>query len=189
MLAYVGLTTFEAAMGSLSVINGATAVKARYRHQKIPSFIRGEDDGSKNPGAYVGEPLSGFQQNVISFDANSLYPNVMISLNMSMETKVGVIESEADGVLTIRHTSGKVFSLTKEKFELFKEKESIAISKANVLFTQKKKGVIPEILDYYYDKRQDSQSKIPLRYTNALVAGRIVLLLHDYKHYLMVKVV
>jgi len=155
MLAYVGLTTFEAAMGSLSVINGATAVKARYRHQKIPSFIRGEDDGSKNPGAYVGEPLSGFQQNIISFDANSLYPNVMISLNMSMETKVGVIESEADGVMSIRHTSGKVFSLTKEKFELFKEKESIAISKANVLFTQKKKGVIPEILDYYYDKRQD----------------------------------
>ena len=154
MLAYIGLTTFEAAMGSLSVINGATAIRARYHNQKMPSFIRGEDDGSKNPGAYVGEPLSGFQQKVISFDANSLYPNVMISLNMSPETKIGVIENEIDGVLSIRHTSGKIFKLTKEKFELFKEKESIAISKANVLFSQKKKGIMPEILDYYYDKRQ-----------------------------------
>ena len=97
MLAYVGLTTFEAALGSLSVINGATAVRARYRDQKIPSFIRNEDTG-KNPGAYVGEPLKGFQENIISFDANSLYPNVMISLNMSPETKVAKIEDKNNSV-------------------------------------------------------------------------------------------
>lgn len=154
MLAYVGLTTFEAAMGSLSVINGATAVRARHRDQKIPSFIRDEDDGSKNPGAYVGEPLNGFQENIISFDANSLYPNVMISLNISPETKVGVIEKQTDTEITMRHVSGKTYSLPIAKFAAFVEAEQIAISKANVLFTQKKKGVMPEILDYYYNKRQ-----------------------------------
>lgn len=153
MLAYVGLTTFEAAMGSLSVINGATAVRARYRDQKIPSFIRDEDTG-KNPGAYVGEPLSGFQENIISFDANSLYPNVMISLNISPETKIGVIDEQTDKEITLRHVSGKTYKLTVDKFASFVEKEQIAISKANVCFTQKKKGVMPEILDYYYNKRQ-----------------------------------
>lgn len=153
MLAYVGLTTFEAAMGSLSVINGATAVRARYRDQKIPSFIRDEDTG-KNPGAYVGEPLSGFQENIISFDANSLYPNVMISLNISPETKVGVIDEQNEKEVTLRHVSGKTYKLTLDKFASFVEKEQIAISKANVCFTQKKKGVMPEILDYYYNKRQ-----------------------------------
>lgn len=154
MLAYVGLTSFEAAMGSLSVINGATAVRARYRNQKIPSFIRDEEEG-KNPGAYVGEPLSGFQQKIISFDANSLYPNVMISLNMSPETKIGVIEERTDKEVKLRHVNGKQFTLPVDKFNLFVQKEEIAISKANTLFTQKKKGVMPEILDYYYDKRQD----------------------------------
>jgi DNA polymerase elongation subunit (family B) len=154
MLAYVGLTTFEAAMGSLSVINGATAVRARYRNQKIPSFIRGEDDGSKNPGAYVGEPLSGFQECIISFDANSLYPNVMISLNISPETKVGAIEKKSDTEVTIRHVSGKTYTLPIAKFASFVEAEQIAISKADIMFTQKKKGVMPEILDYYYNKRQ-----------------------------------
>lgn len=153
MLAYVGLTTFEAAMGSLSVINGATAVRARFRDQKIPSFIRDEDTG-KNPGAYVGEPLSGFQENIISFDANSLYPNVMISLNISPETKVGVLENKTEDSVTLRHVSGKTYTLPMEKFASFVEKEQIAISKADVLFTQKKKGVMPEILDYYYNKRQ-----------------------------------
>jgi DNA polymerase elongation subunit (family B) len=159
MLAYVGLTTFEAAMGSLSVINGATAVKARYRDQKIPSFIRNEDTG-KNPGAYVGEPLSGFQEYIISFDANSLYPNVMISLNISPETKVGVIENKDDKQVTIRHVSGKTFALPIDKFAQFVKNEQIAISKADVLFTQKKKGVMPEILDYYYNKRQSIRKDI-----------------------------
>ena len=152
MLAYVGLTTFEAALGSLSVINGATAVRARHRNQIIPSFIRNEDTG-KNPGAYVGDPLPGFQENIISFDANSLYPNVMISLNMSPETKVAKIEDKNNSEIVLRHVNGQVFSLKHDKFIQFCKKEEIAISKANILFTQKRKGVMPEILDYYYNER------------------------------------
>jgi hypothetical protein len=45
----------EAAMGSMSVIIGACAIRARYRNKKIPTFIRGADDGKQNEGAYVGE--------------------------------------------------------------------------------------------------------------------------------------
>ena len=159
MLAYVGLTSFEAALGSLSVINGATAVIARKRNQKIPSFIRNEDTG-KNPGAFVGEPLEGFQENIISFDANSLYPNVMISLNMSPETKVGKIEDKNDNEITLRHVNGQTFALPIKKFIEFCKKEEIAISKANVLFTQKKKGVMPEILDFYYNKRVEVKKEL-----------------------------
>lgn len=159
MLAYVGLTTFEAAMGSLSVINGATAVTSRKRNQCIPSFIRNDTTG-KNPGAYVGEPLKGFKENIISFDANSLYPNVMISLNMSPETKVGKIEDKNNKEIVIRNTSGKVYTLTHEKFIEFCKKEEIAISKANVLFTQKEKGVMPEILDFYYNKRVEVKKEL-----------------------------
>ena len=159
MLAYVGLTTFEAALGSLSVINGATAVRARFRNQKIPSFIRNEDTG-KNPGAYVGDPLKGFQENIISFDANSLYPNVMISLNMSPETKVAKIEDKNNKEIVLRHVNGQVFSLKHDKFLEFCKKEEVAISKANVLFTQKRKGVMPEILDYYYNKRVEIKKEL-----------------------------
>ena len=159
MLAYVGLTSFEAAMGSLSVINGATAVRARQRNQFVPSFIRNEDTG-KNPGAYVGEPLKGFQENIISFDANSLYPNVMISLNMSPETKVGKIEDKNNTDIVIRHVNGQVFNISHQKFVEFCKKEEIAISKANVLFTQKRKGVMPDILDYYYGKRVEIKKEL-----------------------------
>lgn len=160
MLAYVGLTTFEGAMGTLSVITGGAAIRARLKGQRVSTFIRGEDDGSKNPGAYVAEPLPGFQENIVSFDANSLYPNVMISLNMSPETKVGKIVETDETHVTIRHVNGQVFKLTKDKFAKFVKKEEIAISRAKILFSQKSKGIIPDMVDHYYQKRKEVQAEM-----------------------------
>lgn len=152
-LSYFGLTTFEAAMGSMSVIIGACAVRARHRNKKIPTFIRGEDDGSQNEGAYVSDPQRGFQKNVVTFDANSLYPSVMITLNLSPETKMGVIEKQTKEIVTIRDVSGKTVDLTIPKFAQLVKQEKLALSKAKVLFSQKTKGIIPEMVDHYYKLR------------------------------------
>ena len=152
MLAYMGLTTMENAMSTLSTISGTAAIRARQKGQFLPTFLRGEDDG-KNPGAYVAEPLEGFQTGVVSFDANSLYPNIMISLNMSPETKVGKIIDSDDENVTIQHINGSTYNLSLGKFAKFVKDEQIAISKAKVLFSQKRKGILPEIVDEYYKER------------------------------------
>lgn len=159
MLAYVGLTTFEAAMGAVAVINGAATIRARSRNQKIATFVRHEDSG-KNPGAYVGEPLGGFQQYVVSFDANSLYPNLMISLNMSPETKVGKILSHDASKVSVRYVNGETFDLTPEQFGKLVKQEKLAISKAGILFSQKKKGIMPEMVDFYYNKRVEVKNDL-----------------------------
>ena len=153
MLSYTGLTSMEAAMGSMSVIIGACAIRARYRDQKIPTFIRGDDDGKQNEGAYVGEPKRGFQKYVVSFDANSLYPSVMITLNLSPETKMGVIESQNEKEVTIREVNGKTVTIPIAKFSKLVQSEKLALSKAKVLFSQKTKGIIPEMVDQYYKLR------------------------------------
>ncbi len=154
MIAYAGLTTLEGALGSLSVITGLCAIKARERNQRIPTFSKEiREDDTKNAGAYVGEPRQGFQEYVVSFDANSLYPNVMITLNLSPETKIGSIVDKTDNDITIKHVNGQTFTLSNDKFVNFVKKERIAISRAKVLFSQKEKGIIPQAVDYYYDKR------------------------------------
>lgn len=158
MLAYVGLTTLEGAMGTLSVINGALAIRARNRGEVISTFIRSSME-SKNPGAYVAEPKTGFKENIVSFDANSLYPNVMISLNLSPETKVGKINKTSDKI-EIQHVSGKCYELTKDKFNQFIKQEQLAITKAGFLFSQKRKGIIPEFLDHYYQARVKIQKEL-----------------------------
>jgi DNA polymerase elongation subunit (family B) len=152
MLSYVGLTTLEGAMGTISVINGALSIRARKRNEVLSTFVRKEGIG-KNPGAYVAEPKNGFKTNIVSFDANSLYPNVMISLNLSPETKIGRIEKTHDGNITVHHVSGKSVELTPEKFSAYINAEQCSLTKAGFLFSQKKKGIIPEFLDYYYTER------------------------------------
>ena len=158
MLSYVGLTTLEGAMGTIQVINGALSIRARNRGEILSTFVRTVTEG-KNPGAYVAEPKGGFKNNVVSFDANSLYPNVMISLNTSPETKVGRVDVVDDNVV-IQHVSGKQFSLSKPAFSKFLKDEQCSLSKAGFMFSQKKKGIIPEFLEYYYDKRVEIKKKL-----------------------------
>lgn len=159
MLSYVGLTTLEGAMGTISVINGALTIRARKRKEVLSTFVRSSTAG-KNPGAYVAEPKPGFQNNIVSFDANSLYPNVMISLNLSPETKVGRVSKNSKGNIDIYHVSGKTIELTPDKFSAFIKQEECSITKAGFLFTQKRKGIIPEFLDYYYKQRVAIQEEL-----------------------------
>lgn len=153
MLAYTGLTPIESAMGTLSVVTGATIIKAREKNLIVPTFIKDIHTTGKYEGAYVSEPQRGFQSDIVSFDANSLYPNTMISLNLSPETKVGKVTHKDDTHVHITHVSGKQFKLTHDKFMLFIKKDNIAISKAKILFTQTKKGIMPEIVDNIYQQR------------------------------------
>lgn len=161
MIAYAGLTSFEGALGSLSVITGLCAIRARTKDKRIPTFNKEiKEDDKKNAGAYVGEPQQGFQEHVVSFDANSLYPNTMITLNLSPETKVGSIVEKTDNEITIKHVNGACFTLTNQKFTEFVKREQIAISKAKILFTQKEKGIIPITVDHYYNKRVEIKKQL-----------------------------
>jgi len=153
MLAYVGLAPLESAMGTLTVITGASVIQAKKEGFIIPTFVKDSTKEGKYEGAYVGEPERGFQRDIVSFDANSLYPSVMISLNLSPETKVGTVVEKDDTHVVIKHVNGKTFKLTHEKFKAFIIKEEIAITKAKALFTQKTKGIIPKIVDKLYSQR------------------------------------
>ena len=160
MLAYVGCTTLESAMGTLSTITGAIVMKGRESDVVIPTFVKENNQHQRYEGAYVGEPQRGFQENIISFDANSLYPNTMISLNLSPETKIGSIVSKDEDTVTVKHVNGDVFTLKHKAFMKFVNDEQIAISKAKILFTQAKKGIVPEIVDRLYQQRVEIKTHL-----------------------------
>lgn len=160
MLAYTGLCQFENALGTLTVVNGAVTIQARHRNEHTPTFVKDKNDENKIPGGHVAEPKQGFQQYVVSYDVNSLYPNLMITLNLSPETKIGKIIKKDKDSISIHHVSGKTFTMSLENFVKFIKKEKIAISKAGVLFTQKRKGLIPEFIDGMYKKRVEIQKEL-----------------------------
>jgi len=157
-LAYTGLTSMEAALGTLSVVTGCIAIKAKEMGQVIPTF---EDDFEGDiEGGYVREPIRGLHDAIVSFDANSLYPNTMITLNLSPETKLGKIVEKTDTEVRILGVSGKEYTVTLDKFAKFVQNEQVAISRANVMFTQKKKGIVPQIIEKLYNERVDIKAEL-----------------------------
>ena len=122
----------------------------------------GSDGEGKFTGAYVKEPKPGLYKWVYDLDLTSLYPSIIMTLNVSPETKIGKLKSFSSEdymknrieEYSIIDESGKEFPpLSREEFQKLIEDSNYSISSNGVLYTQDKVGVIPEILNVWFDKR------------------------------------
>lgn len=158
-LSYKGFIPFEKAMGKVSLITGAVAHQALKENKIIPTFNI-QNTKQNFAGGFVLEPKPGLYEDVVTYDANSLYPNTIITLNISTETKIGKIINIQDNKYTIKLTNEKIVKLEKEKFEKLVVKEKLSITKANVLYTQKFKGIVPNLIDKLYSERISAKNKM-----------------------------
>ena len=156
MIAYKGLTKFEKALETNAVVAGAFALEARKVGKIIPTF-QYERTGNP-PGGLVRYPENGFNDDIVSFDAASLYPNTIISLNLSPETKVGqcVVDDNFTYVTSVR---GKEFRVPNSQFKGWMIKNKICKSMHGTLFSQVEKGIIPNIIENIYADRKTSKAK------------------------------
>jgi len=162
MLAYLGMTNFEAALGTVSIVTGALALQALSKNMIIPTFPKG--DVEAYDGGYVKNPNKGLHEAIVSFDANSLYPNTIITLNISPETKLGKILKTDDEHIELLLANEKRYTLTHTQFAEFVKQQDVAISKAKILFSQKHKGFCPELVDIIYaDRVKDKKEQKSLK--------------------------
>ena len=124
--------------------------------------VEGEDSGGKFTGAYVKEPKPGLYKWVYDLDLTSLYPSIIMTLNTSPETKIGKLknysaEDHMKGKIetySIVDDDGNEFPpLPKDKFMEFVQNADYSIAANGVLYRRDKVGVIPEILNVWFDKR------------------------------------
>lgn len=113
-------------------------------------------------GAFVKEPVPGRYNWVFDLDLTSMYPNIIISLNISPETKVGKlenysVESHVKGELT-NYRVGQA-DYTPQEFGEWIEKCNYSLSSNGVLYRQDKRGVIPILLDLWFKQRKDMRKK------------------------------
>ena len=161
MLAYLGLTPFESALGTISIVTGAMALAAQEKGMIIPTFK--SEGQSSYAGGFVKDPKRGMKDSVISFDANSLYPNTIIALNLSPETKIGKVIEKTDDFIELLLVDGKTFKLSHQQFKEFVEKENLSVSRAKVLYTQKIKGFCPELVEGIYTERLKNKEELKQR--------------------------
>ena len=131
------------------------------------------DDGTEGEGkfvgAYVKQPKPGLYKWVYDLDLTSLYPSIIMSINISPETKIGKVEgytaeshmkSEMESYV-IEDDKGKRYPpMDKVKFEDFTKKMDLSIASNGVLYTQDKVGIIPEILNVWFDQRVEYKDQM-----------------------------
>lgn len=141
-----------------------TSFKKNDEDDDAVSDIKDDDDDDVGfDGAYVKDPIPGRYEWVCSADINSLYPSVIMSLNISPETKLGVIENwstekfvqKSDEKITLHDEEISYADLLKVC-----EENNWSISSNGVVYDQKKVGCIPDILKKWFSERVEYKNKL-----------------------------
>lgn len=101
---------------------------------------------TKFAGGYVKEVTPAMYQWVISFDLNSLYPNIIAQWNMSPEKLIKRPQKMMPGV--------PEYYLDNAPPDIDFESDNVSIAANGAMFTNNGQGVFPEIVAGYYEERK-----------------------------------
>jgi DNA polymerase elongation subunit (family B) len=168
---------FKHITGTLRLAEFATV---NYCHHKLGGLIvpncketeQDDDDEARIQGAFVLEPRPGMHEWIGSIDINSLYPSAIRAINISPETLIGQFETNVaaaeaiakgtDEVLTLVYDEQGVQTKTTQSYTALEWRDILthnkcAVSGYGTVFSQKKKGIIPTILEDWYSMRKHYQ--------------------------------
>ena len=113
-----------------------------------------DQQGRSIEGAFVKEPKPGKYDWVVSFDATSLYPSIIMQYNMSPETMVNGYVKDT----TVRGLLDKQFDLDDLK------ENDYCMTSNGYCYTRTKQGLFPEIVEKFFGDRQ--------RYKKLMIAAQ-----------------
>lgn len=146
-VAYGGGVNYSDAFGTVGIWE--TTIYRRLIKDKIVPTVKGNPGQRAGDlvGGYVKDPKPGMHPWVVSFDLNSLYPHLMLQYNMSPETYVYSRREfvTQDMVLNDDFTN---------------EDSSVSIAANGACFSNQKLGIIPEIIDEYYNNRKQIKKQM-----------------------------
>jgi len=99
-------------------------------------------------GGYVKNPQVGEHKWVVSFDLNSLYPNIIVQQNISAETLVD----------EPRFRQGVEAYLNADRSKPISDKYAVCAS--GIAFKKDKLGIIPEVIMDYYKERTEIKKEM-----------------------------
>jgi DNA polymerase elongation subunit (family B) len=153
-----GLCQMDSIYTSIGYILGSLAAHSRNTSSGVfPSYkARDEDTNAvKFEGAYVFPTQMGFyDKGVIGIDLKSLYPNTMIALNCSPETKVGKLSYIDDETYDLYRPNGKVKRITTKQLDTLTSKKCTLSKNATLFYKHDEKmGVVTSWLKNAYNER------------------------------------
>jgi DNA polymerase elongation subunit (family B) len=96
-------------------------------------------------GAYVKDPVPGWYNNVVTLDATSLYPSIIMTNNISPETYLGTIDMDIDSFLKMpEHGVDK----------------GIVVTPVGALYSKEKRGILPTLVDRFMKMRREAKNEM-----------------------------
>jgi DNA polymerase elongation subunit (family B) len=115
-----------------------------------------DNNEEKFIGAYVKAPIVGKYDWIYDLDLTSLYPSIIMSINISPETKIGKIKDwDAQSYLKGERDYWYIGEdkITNDNLKKYLEQSKFSVASNGVLYTQDKVGCIPDILDTWFKQR------------------------------------
>jgi len=114
-------------------------------------------------GAFVKDPIPGRYEWMYDLDLTSLYPSIIMTLNISPETKIAKIDNWSAEDFIRGNTdeysvAGEIVS--KEKLKSFLDKYKYTVASNGVMYSSDKVGLIPAILSDWFDKRVEYKDEM-----------------------------
>ena len=168
-ICHAGFVPYEDYMFSSKYLEGACLAylkkkglvapnKPKDRKEKMQALR--DNNEEKFIGAYVKEPIVGKYDWIYDLDLTSLYPSIIMTLNISPETKIGKIsnwepEEWVRGVNKNYTIIGKddTYEYSSSELQEVIKDSNLGVAANGVLYNQDKPGLIADILDTWFKQR------------------------------------
>ena len=110
--------------------------------------LKDGDKAHSIAGGYVKDPQVGSHDWVVSFDLNSLYPNIIVQQNISPETLVH----------EYRRPQGIKYYMKHDR--TVQASDTFAVCSSGVMFHKDKQGIVPELIVDFYAERTIIKKKM-----------------------------
>jgi DNA polymerase elongation subunit (family B) len=140
-MAYMGGVNYNDSLGTIAIWD--SIIFRRLASQRVAVSQSSGKKHSEYPGGFVKSPDTGLFEWVVGFDVNSLYPNLIVQYNMSPETICKHLKVEGITPDLLLEPNRAIPDL----------EENLAMAASGDVFRRDKIGVIPAIVEEYYNRR------------------------------------
>jgi DNA polymerase elongation subunit (family B) len=157
--AFSGFCNLDKAFGKTAIITGVLAKESLDEGKIIPTQSHAEK--GKLDGGYVKQPKEGMVEGFLNFDANSLYPSNIITLNISPESKVAkVMKKNKEEIVLYHFKERRYITIKTTELKAYIVKHNLAMSANGVMFDQSKLSIAAKFCDTLYTKRKKVKSEM-----------------------------
>jgi DNA polymerase elongation subunit (family B) len=135
--------------------NGLVAPNKQFR------FVEEETESDALAGAYVKDPIPGLYKWIYDLDLTSLYPSIIMTLNISPETKIGVIQNWNEECLLKPEAQQVTFTdgTYAQNIKTWLQDNAYTVASNGAVYRTDIRGFLPTILEKWFDERVKYKDK------------------------------